>query len=94
MINSLDLINFKGVRKGHLNLYPLTILVGANNSAKSTVLESLFLAANPFRWFLRDTAYRFISQSHLLLLDSDGASLLFNGYNAREASVITDGREL
>ena len=49
MIRTLTLRNFRGVREGELRLAPLTVLVGPNNSGKSSVLEALFLAPNPLR---------------------------------------------
>ena len=45
----LSLRNFKGVKEGKLELSTITILLGANNSEKTTILEALFLASNPFR---------------------------------------------
>ena len=49
MIRKLRLENFRGVVKGEIELDRLTILVGPNNSGKTTILEALFLAPNPFR---------------------------------------------
>ena len=49
MIKRLALRNFRGVEKGILRLSPLTILMGPNNAGKSSALEALFLAPNPFR---------------------------------------------
>jgi predicted ATPase len=55
LIKEVELSNFKGVENGKVTLSPLTILIGSNNAAKSTILESLFLAPNPFR----DVPYSF-----------------------------------
>jgi len=49
VIRKLRLENFRGVVKGEIELDRLTILVGPNNSGKTTILEALFLAPNPFR---------------------------------------------
>lgn len=49
MIEKIMLRNFKGIKEGSLELAPLTILLGGNNSGKTTILEALFLAPNPFR---------------------------------------------
>lgn len=49
LIKEVEFSNFKGIEKGKIELYPLTILIGSNNAAKSTVLEGLFLGPNPFR---------------------------------------------
>ena len=43
MIHEVAFLNFRGIREGHLRLYPLTVLLGANNSGKTTVLEALYL---------------------------------------------------
>ncbi len=49
VITKLKLENFKGIKKGEIELAPLTILIGPNNAGKTTVLEALFLASNPLR---------------------------------------------
>ena len=43
-ISKLVLRNFRGVVKGNIELAPLTILIGPNNSGKTTVLEAIALA--------------------------------------------------
>jgi len=40
MIEKIVLRNFKGIREGELELAPLTILLGGNNSGKTTLLEA------------------------------------------------------
>lgn len=47
MIRELVLENFRGVREGRLKLFPMTVLLGANNSGKTTVLEALYLLYPP-----------------------------------------------
>jgi predicted ATP-dependent endonuclease of OLD family len=49
MLQKLEISNFRGIRKGSLELSPLTILLGPNNSGKSAILEALFLIPNPLR---------------------------------------------
>jgi hypothetical protein len=49
MLGSLRIKNFRGIRKGSVELFPITILLGSNNSGKSAILESLFLLPNPAR---------------------------------------------
>lgn len=49
MITKLRIKNFRGIKEGEIELAPLTILLGGNNSGKTTILEALFLAPNPFR---------------------------------------------
>lgn len=48
MITSITIENLRGIRQGTLEgLAPLTLLVGPNNSGKSTVLDALMIGANP-----------------------------------------------
>ncbi|MGQ4834279.1 MAG: AAA family ATPase [Candidatus Asgardarchaeia archaeon] len=49
MIKRLEIKNFRGIREGSIDFAPLTILLGPNNSGKTTILEVLLLAPNPFR---------------------------------------------
>ncbi len=44
VVRAVWLRGFRGVREGRLGLAPLTILVGPNNSGKTTLLEALLLA--------------------------------------------------
>jgi len=63
MIKKLTLINFRGIKEGSLELGDLTILVGSNNSAKTTILESLFLAPNPLRFVPYMTSHNLTAAS-------------------------------
>src|SRR5262249_28211218 len=48
MVRSLQIQGLRGIREGNLvDLTPLRVLVGPNGSGKSTVLDALFIAANP-----------------------------------------------
>ena len=47
MIRELALVNFRGVKKGLVKLFPMTVLLGANNSGKTTVIEALHLIYPP-----------------------------------------------
>jgi len=49
MIESVRIKNFKGIKEEEISLAPLTILLEANNSGKTTILEALFLATDSFR---------------------------------------------
>lgn len=42
-IASLQIENFRGIKKGVINFKPHTILIGANNTGKSTIIEALAL---------------------------------------------------
>ena len=47
MFASIEIENFRGIAKGKLEgLAPLSVLVGVNNSGKSTVLEALHLVGS------------------------------------------------
>ncbi|RLF09190.1 MAG: hypothetical protein DRJ69_05090 [Thermoprotei archaeon] len=50
MFNSLYLEGFRGIRKseGELKLSKFTLLIGANNSGKSSILEALWLLPYPY----------------------------------------------
>lgn len=72
MIKILKLENFRGIKKGEIKLAPLTILLGPNNSGKTTILEALFPAPNPFRkvpYFPLITPLKVIHSLHKTLED-------------------------
>lgn len=46
MLTSLSIKNFRGIKEGHLKkIGNVNILLGPNNSGKSTILESIYLAS-------------------------------------------------
>ena len=49
----VEIEGFRGIRKGRLELSPLTILVGLNGSGKTAVLEALYLCGQHRRGPLR-----------------------------------------
>ena len=49
MFERIALKDFKGIGEGDVKLWLFTLLVGKNNSGKTTLLEALYLAPNPFR---------------------------------------------
>ncbi len=81
VIERLALRNFRGVIKGELDLAPLTVLVGPNNSGKTTVLEALLLA-HGFREVAGLDASRILSTIHETL-ESGGLDHLVYGYGAK-----------
>ncbi|MCX9013135.1 MAG: AAA family ATPase [Candidatus Methanoperedens sp.] len=94
MVKRLKLENFRGVKKGEIELGDLTILVGSNNSAKTTILEALFLMPNPFRLVpyvtqFQDFAASLVHEMHKTL-DSQGYIFLFYKYVAKEAKIEWD----
>lgn len=91
MIKGLRLKNFKGIKSGEIELAPLTILLGANNSGKTTVLEALFLAPNPSRRVPYNggskTAIEVVHEIHKTL-SSEGFAFLLNGYVSKRAEIM------
>ncbi len=99
MIEKLKLTNFRGIKYGEIELAPVTILLGANNSGKSTILEALFLAPNPFRKVPYvigsfNSAAEVVHSIHESLSSEGYAFLLFN-YTANQAELCckTDGKD-
>ncbi len=90
MIEKLKITNFRGIKDGEIELAPVTILLGANNSGKSTILEALFLAPNPFRevpYGIRDpTAFSVVHLMHETL-DSVGYAFLLYNYTTNQAEL-------
>ena len=91
MIRQLKLRNFRGIKEGEIELSNLTILVGSNNSGKTTILEALFLLPNP----LRDVPYadwsavRTVHHLHETL-DCEGYAFLLYNYLADEVVIEWD----
>jgi len=92
MVRKLELINFKGIKEGKIELYPFTILLGPNNSGKTTILEALFLAPNPFRevpYYPSRFSASVVHSMHRTL-DSLGYAFLLRYYTAQEARISCD----
>jgi len=95
MIRGLKIRNFRGIKEGELEFSPITILLGPNNSGKSTVLEALFLAPNPGRgvpYFLPDgrnsalDVVRFLHRT----LDYVGYAFLLHNYTSERSEIECD----
>ncbi len=95
MIHRLGLRNFKGVVEGEAELDKLTILVGPNNSGKTTILEALFLAPNPLRQvpYVPTTAVQLLLEYHKTLSEK-GYTFLLNKYIANNVVIEVDDLEL
>ena len=95
MIKRLRLENFKGIVEGEVELDKFTILVGPNNSGKTTILEALFLAPNPFRLvpYNPSTAIELLQEYHKTLSEK-GYTFLLNKYIAKNVVIKVDDREL
>ncbi len=95
MVKRLKLENFRGVKKGEIELGDMTILVGSNNSAKTTILEALFLLPNPLRPVPYKssgsdfTAASLIHEIHQTL-NSQGYVFLLYKYIADDATIEWD----
>jgi len=92
MINRIKIKNLKGIKKGELDLFPLTILLGSNNSGKTTILEALFLASNPFRkvpYFDKGKNLLAVEVLQLMheTLKAEGFAFLLHRYIAQEAEI-------
>ena len=91
MITKLSINNFQGIEKGELELAPLTILIGGNNSGKSTILETLFLAPNPFRsvpYVINGyTAVETLHEMHETIISEGGYAFLLYNYTANRAEI-------
>ena len=82
----LELENFRGIKQGSITLGDLNVLIGANNSGKTTILESLFLAPNPVRDVYNKPAIDIISLLHSTLGSTASISILHN-YSSETASI-------
>jgi len=95
MIKQLTIRNFRGIKEGTLDLSPLTVLLGANNSGKSTILEALFLAPNPCREvpyrteFGRNLALNTVYFLHQTL-EYKGYAFLFHNYTSNLSEIECD----
>jgi len=91
MITKLSIKNFRGIEKGELELAPLTILIGGNNSGKSAILEALFLAPNPFRsvpYVINGyTAVELLHEMHRTVISEEGYAFLLYNYTANRAEI-------
>ncbi len=96
MFRKVALHNFRGVSEGNVELWPFTLMVGRNNSGKTTVLEALFLAPDPFRSVFggyspplkegKDTALHCLAYLHESL-DSTGFRFLLRDYIAKKSEI-------
>ncbi|MEM2972008.1 MAG: AAA family ATPase [Candidatus Bathyarchaeia archaeon] len=96
----LTIKNFRGIKEGSLKLGKVNILIGGNNSGKTTILESLFLLPNPFRpapCYLEGrgqlSALEVLSSMHSTL-GSEASIFLFHYYNGGIATINFEEKEL
>ena len=99
MIEKLKLENFRGIKEGEIELDDLTIILGANNSGKTTILEALFLAPNPLRPVPYSLSGPPASAAAILrelhrTLDTAGYAFLLHNYTAEHAAIRWDDDHL
>jgi len=94
----VSISNFRGIKQGNIKLFRFNILLGPNNSGKSTILEALYLAPNPIRHVpyaeIYEHAIRFrqMQASEIIhkihkTYESEGYAFLLHNYRAKEASI-------
>ena len=100
MIQKIKIKNFRGITKGEMDFSPVTILLGANNSAKSTIIEALFLAPNPCRKVPYVNLENKQQYSALeacfylhLTLDYQGYAFLLHNYTSKRAEITINENE-
>jgi len=85
-VSKITFTDFKGIRKGDVDLERFTILIGRNNSGKSSVLEALFLLPIPNRETPYGDALSTIRSLHDTL-ESRSFSFLLKDYISEECRV-------
>ncbi len=88
----LKLKDFKGIEEGEVDLSPFTVLLGGNNSGKTTVLEAIYLFQNP----LRMTMYgkyplELIGDLHMGAGQWGGSISVYHNYTSVEARLEFEG---
>ena len=106
LISRLKLTNFRGIKQGEVDLSPLTVLVGSNNSAKTTLLEAIYLTQGPFHpapYTIPNptpigqpnqgsNVLNVLAYLHKTLNDQfSGATFLLHNYVEKEAEITLDG---
>ena len=84
----LSIRNFRGIKEGEIDFKNLNILIGGNNSGKTTVLESLFLIPNPFRYVpygINVEAVSILSSLHSTL--GEAYAFLLHEYTSNTATI-------
>lgn len=103
LIRNLRIKGFRGIKEGQLDLSPITILLGSNNSGKSTILEALFLAPNPCRWvpyYVPEFSQSFPSSALEVVfflhrtLDYRGYAFLLYNYTSNNAEIEYETEEM
>ncbi len=106
MKTELYMKNFRGIKEGKIEFSQVNILLGPNNSGKSTILEALFLLPNPARvvpyaklekknrmkFQIRSLkAIELIHELHKTY-ESEGYVFLIHNYRSRECKILLHTR--
>jgi len=87
----LSIENFKGIAKGELKLPKVTVLMGGNNSGKTSILEALFLLGNPSRttpYIIDGTPANVLKVLNYMHEGPGGGyAFLLHKYTAKEAKI-------
>ncbi len=86
MIRKIRFQDFRGIREGELELSPLTVLIGANGSGKTTVLEALLLTHGA-RSLYGKTIFHILSEMHETLT-SKGILHLIHKYGSQNKKAL------
>lgn len=81
MITKVSLRNFKGIVSGDIELSPLTIIVGPNNSGKTSILEALLLSHGLGELFNGLSVPDLLMELHRIL-DSKSLKHLIHNYGS------------
>ncbi len=87
LIKKVIFRNFRGILKGEVELGPLTIIIGPNNSGKTTILEALLLT-HGFRDVAGVPMSKILSSLHETL-DSSGLLHLIHNYGVKRNRAVT-----
>ncbi|NPA70226.1 MAG: AAA family ATPase [Crenarchaeota archaeon] len=91
MLKSINIRNFKGIREldEPISLSKITVLIGRNESGKSSILEAIYLAASATQGFMdpitRTSAIDVLSRKYLSL-----HNLIFKGSDNLEIELDID----
>lgn len=93
MIRRLILKNFKGIKNADIELEPLSIFIGSNNSGKTSILEALYLAPNPVRrapYIINGQSASALRVLHYMheTLESKGYMFLMNDYFSKNMKIM------
>ena len=54
LVDTLRISGFRGIQNLEITFAPMTVLIGVNNSGKTTLLKALGLALGEYGWYITD----------------------------------------